>query len=387
MKRTVEFSRFVFIVCLCVTFSQTIYVYGIDIQDTIVDVEPYDTFAYPEFDAVASYLAGVLPEDSVLAMRSEFNTEVWQDFSRQFCPKWESFENENLSVITEWSSSHLTYTDSLFYPFSGPDFNYFNSFFPEAKHSVLLALEDVGVPPNISEMSELTCQKLLQEVEHSLYYNLKCSFFRTYSMRDELSTELLNGAMPLILLFIKSHGYEVLNVYPVWLNNDVIVADTLGEMYARTTEKSFESAAAFIYRKPSDTVVRELVYMSLDISDVGIANDSLIDFLTNQINQKTVFMKAASYLCHFDEFLVIKDLILQNAQQVITDPSGMPYNCFDENWDVAVHGQYIGPIRLFYSRMQSELVQDCKMNGNENLPFRFGYHGTHWCLINATRKN
>jgi hypothetical protein len=357
------------------------------IVEEVPEIMPYDSFSYPEFDVIASYLSGITPSDSVLSARPEFRSAGWKQFSKRFTAQWNNFKTGELNTVFDWTQENISYTDSIFYPFSGPDFNYLNSFFPDAKFSLMIALEPVGSIPDLSKMDDTKRLALLEAMEKSLYFNLKCSFFRTFSMEDELSSEVLDGTIPLILLFLKSHGYEIVNIYPVEINeNGILRADTADNMFARKTDKSFENAAAFVYRNPADSSLRELVYMSLDLSDKGIEADNLAPFLTNYISGNTVFLKAASYLCHKPPFSKIRDLMLKNATQIISDPSGINFDDYDESWDLSVHGQYVGPIRLFGSRVQDNLKAETKRLGNKNLPFRFGYHYTHWCLIDAKKK-
>jgi len=357
------------------------------IEENRQGIMPYDSFSYPEFDMIASYLAGITPKDSALSSKPEFQSAGWKQFSKRFTAQWNNFETGELNTVFDWTQENISYSDSIFYPFSGPDFNYLNSFFPDAKFSLMIALESVGNIPNLAIMNDAKRLALLEAMEKSLYFNLKCSFFRTFSMEDELSSQLLDGTIPLILLFLKSHGYEILNIYPVAISeNGILNADTADNMFARKTDKHFDNAAAFIYRNPADSSIRELVYMSLDLSDKGIKTDKLEPFLTHYISRNTVFLKAASYLPHKPPFSKIRDLMLENAQQIISDPSGIHFDDYDDNWDLQVHGQYIGPIRLFETRVQDNLKAETKRLGNKNLPFRFGYHYTHWCLIDAKKK-
>ena len=357
------------------------------IVQEVSEIMTYDSFSYPEFDVIATYLSGIAPTDSLAAERLEFQSAGWKQFSKRFTAQWNNFKTEELGKVFDWTQENIEYKDSIFYPFSGPDFNYLNSFFPDTKFSLMIALEAVGSIPDLSKMDDSTRLALLEAMEKSLYFNLKCSFFRTYSMKDELSAELLDGTIPLILLFLKSHGYEIVNIYPVAINDDgILQADTTGNMFAHKTHKNFDNAAAFIYRNPADSSIKELYYMSLDLSDKGIEAGNLAPFLEHYISGNTVFLKAASYLCHKPPFSKIRDLMLEHAAQIISDPSGIPYDDYDEGWDLTVHGQYVGPIRLFSSRTQDNLKAHTRREGNENLPFRFGYHYTNWCLIDAKAK-
>jgi hypothetical protein len=350
-------------------------------------VMPYDTFSFSKYDLTASYLSGVMPEDSMSAGISAFTTSYWKSFSKRFIKQWAAYDSVNLNKIRQWTSENILYTDTVFYPFSGPDFNYLNVFFPDVSYSVMIGLEGVGSVPDYEAMIDDSAKVMLNEVDRSLFFNLKCSFFRTFSMEDELSSNLLDGTIPLILLFLKSHDYEIVNLYPVWINDKgILESDTTGQMYSHNINKDFDYAASFIYRKPGDTVLRELVYMSLDLSDKGIIAGNSEKFLKTYISGNTVFMKAASYLCHRPRFSDVRDIILNNASQIISDPSGINFDDYNSDWDLSVYGTYVGPIALFETRVQDNLITYCKEHNNPNLPFRFGYHPTHWCLIDAHRK-
>jgi hypothetical protein len=357
--------------------------------DTLVvqTIMPYDTFEYKAYDHIASFLAGAELNDSCSDIKNQFETDAWKAFSKEFNKNWKGFENDVLNTVSEWSEQHLNYTDSMFYPFSGPDFNYLNAFFPNTKFSVLIGLEKIGSIPKIKNLDDNKLNEYLNALRNSIRYNLEYSFFRTRGMAEDLNSDLIDGTIPLLLLFMKSHNYEIINVYPVSINSEgLIVADTINEMFKKTTEKQFNNGVAFIYKDTSESDLRQLVYFSLDISDDSINSKKHDRFFTNYISGNTTFLKAASYLCHRETFVIIKNHILNNSKQIITDPSGMPLRDFNNSWALTIHGNYVGPINLFAERLQTDLRDTCKILNNDNLPFRFGYHYTQWCLIYAQKK-
>lgn len=358
-------------------------------NDTVIEktIMPYDTFSYKAYDEIASFLAGKEFIDSCGTHSNLFKTNLWQNFANESSLNWLNFEDEVLTKVSEWSSQNLNYTDTMFYPFSGPDFNYLNTFFPNTKYSVLIGLEKPGSIPDISGLSDTKLNEYLNALRSSIKYNLEYSFFRTKGMAEDLNSELIDGTIPLFLLFMKKHNYEIINVYPVSINDKgLIIADTLNQMFNKTIAKPFDQGVAFIYKDTSENDLRELVYFSLDISNDSIETKKYDKFFTKYIFGNTTFLKAASYLCHRETFTIIKNHILKNSVQIITDPSGIPLRDFNNSWNLAIHGNYVGPINLFAERLQTDLRDTCKILKNENLPFRFGYHYTQWCLIYAQKK-
>jgi hypothetical protein len=111
-----------------------------------------------------------------------------------------------------------------------------------------------------------------------------------------------------------------------------------------------------------------------------------LQFITNYTKNNTVYLKAASYLCFRDTFSKIRNIILDNASQVVTDPSGIPYKYLKSKFDVKLYGEYNGPIKLFAERNQPDLKQAIDSIKPGRLPFKYGYHPTHWCIMVATKR-
>lgn len=146
------------------------------VENEVPSIMPYDTFSYTEFDHIASYLSGIKPADSVVAARPEFQNYAWKEFSKRFTKQWINYETNELKLINQWTNEHIEYNDSIFYPFSGPDFNYLNSFFPDAKFNMMIALESLGSVPNIQNMPNTQRINLLNEMEKAYISILNAVF-------------------------------------------------------------------------------------------------------------------------------------------------------------------------------------------------------------------
>src|SRR6056297_2038648 len=170
----------------------------------------YDTFSFHAYDITASYLAGTALPDSCEGADSRVFNEFWERYADAFDKRWKQYREQEMLLIQSWCRENLNVHDSVFYPFSGPDFNYLNIMFPDAVHSVLIGLEKPGSIPAIQDMQAEKRQLLLEKLNSGMQNNLKLGFFRTLGMKEKLNEELLNGTIPVMMVFLKRHGYELL---------------------------------------------------------------------------------------------------------------------------------------------------------------------------------
>src|SRR3954452_5083765 len=102
----------------------------------------------PTLDDTAHALAG-LPTTGALASISQ--TNEWKGHAAEMDRAWKTKEFFQLGPIGSWMSSHAgEYYRSwgtMYYMFSGPDFLYAYTFFPNASTYILAGLEPVGKVP------------------------------------------------------------------------------------------------------------------------------------------------------------------------------------------------------------------------------------------------
>jgi hypothetical protein len=104
----------------------------------------------PTANDTARFLAGLPPSTSspLVALTKD---PAWLSHARYFDSVFASEETAHLSKIRQFSKEYLTdKQDTMLYMFSGPDFLYATSFFPNASTYVLAGLEPVGMIPNLS---------------------------------------------------------------------------------------------------------------------------------------------------------------------------------------------------------------------------------------------
>ncbi len=85
-------------------------------------------------------------------------------------------------------------------------------------------------------------------------------------------------------------------------------------------------------------------------------------------------LKSASYLMHSGNFSQVRNFVLERAQSVVQDDSGIPLAAFKpDTWNFYPFGNYLGPIAIFPGRNQPRLGELFKRNKAPKLDFGIGY--------------
>src|SRR5262249_41868467 len=94
---------------------------------------------------------------------------AWQQHARYFDTIFAHEISAQLSKVREFSKKYLTdQHDPMLYMFSGPDFLYATSFFPNASTYVLAGLEPVGSVPDLTSLSPSIIDEELRNLELSM---------------------------------------------------------------------------------------------------------------------------------------------------------------------------------------------------------------------------
>jgi hypothetical protein len=159
----------------------------------------------------ARFLAGLPQEGSPLAKlaaRGEFNSHA-----KELDAAWADAEERQLRPIREWSPLGLPEavndTSPLLYVFSGPDFLHAHTFFPNASTYVLAAVEPVGLPPDVTKLSEGELGASLRNLRNTLNASLSFSFFITADMKKDLQATKLTGTLPVLYVFLARCGCHI----------------------------------------------------------------------------------------------------------------------------------------------------------------------------------
>lgn len=339
-------------------------------------------------DDTARFLAGMPPlaDPALLELAAEGG---WQRHAKACDNAWEQLEKRQLSKVRNWSASHIPDAASakgtLFYMFSGPDFLYADTIFPQATTHVFCGIEPVGPVPDLTKLRRDQLGGELQSLRNSIDSVLSFSFFLTKEMKGDLQNHALRGTLPILAIFLARSGKTICDVSFVGLDKDgallPLTEATRGPGITAPGVKITFLAAG------SDTP-RTLYYFSTDISDSGLKTTGFLQFCKSLAPGNSL-VKSASYLMHESYFSSVRSFLLENTVTLVQDDSGIPCSFFPaEQWDLRLFGSYPGPIPLFKNKYQPRLTELYRASSPPPLDFGIGYRHRRGesTLMVATRR-
>jgi len=321
--------------------------------------------AQPEhLDSVARLLAGLPPSHSDHAELAAAKT--WIKHSSTMQKSWAQVRDGQLATMKTWRATQLPKNcpvgDTLFYPFSGPDFLNAYTLFPECDTYVMFGLEAIGVMPNPTAMTAPELAKLLTNVRSAMTNLFARNYFVTSTMKMQLERDQLRGVLPVLMMSMVLAGAEVVGTAPA------PVSDAAGK-------KHNLRGVTIEFRVPGSQRLKRVIYYSLDASDKGLADYPQFLTYLRGLAPTTTLVKSASYLMHITEFRKMRTLVLESSAFLLQDDTGVPYNDLRKrDFDLQVYGTYVVPIPPFEKKFQPELAELYDAGKAKPLPFRFGYH-------------
>jgi hypothetical protein len=341
----------------------------------------------------ARYFGGLppLPESQLDSLDYRPEAKTHQAF---FAKAWEWKEKKLLNPLSQWAKSELAQerqkAQTVFYPFSGPDFMTIHTLYPNAERYILIGLESEGQIPPLEQIKKQLLPATLDNLRVALNDILNYSFFKTNDMRAELNRYQIRGTLPILLAFIARRGNTVLSLEHIQINKEGKVEPSSPET-TQLPEDSVVTGIQIKFRATDSSAVQTLQYFSANINDTYIKKLRGVIAFLKSLKPAYAYLKSASYLMHTEHFSTIRNIILGVSQSLLQDDSGIALRYFDKSqWELIFYGAYTSPIPLFASRYQAELrkIYDRK-EGVRPLPFGIGYQfreGTSNLML-ARKKN
>ncbi|HCT31343.1 MAG TPA: hypothetical protein DIW31_11595 [Bacteroidales bacterium] len=329
---------------------------------------PYDTLV----DNKVAFFSG-MEHGNTECLSSLESTTKWKSHAAKMDSMFHKIESERLEKMRIWADSQLTdhmAPTTVFYPFSGPDFLNANVFFPKAENYIMIALEPIGDLPNLCNMQPKAIDGYLNSVNRSLSDIFMRSYFITMKMLGALNKDSVNGTVPLITLFIKRTGHNIISIKPIGVdpNGKWNYLDSLkGVKVTKGVKIDFVDIDG---DKP-----QSVFYFKTDISNDGLnVNPGFRKYLS-QLPNCYSYLKAASYLMQWKEFSMIRNTIFDKSDCILQDDSGIGYIYFDKTkWDIRLYGKYQKPNKEFGNINEPELAKAYKDSVFRPVPFVLGYN-------------
>jgi hypothetical protein len=189
-------------------------------------------------------------------------------------------------------------------------------------------------------------------------------------MRTTLGASRMNGALPLLYVFLARTGNAIQDV-------SLIKLDAQGITQPENTPSApgMRNAAhgVKIVFAAADGRVRTLYYFGTNIANDGFKVSGFEKFC-DRLGTGDAFLKSASYLLHSPNFSDVRNFLLGHTTQVLQDDTGIPVSYIaPDKWQLRPFGRYTGPIAMFARNYQPKLTQLFRKGRAESLDFGLGY--------------
>jgi hypothetical protein len=315
-------------------------------------------------DETARLLAGLPVTAGPLAPFTQ--SSAWQAHAAALEKAWKTKEFFQLGPIAAWMSAHAGEyygsSSTMYYMFSGPDFLYAYTFFPNANTYILAGLEPVGQVPDLSRMNPDTLGNDLAALRNSMSTLLITHYFVTEEMKANLGRSNLGGTLPILYVFLARLDCTVLDTQHV-------------SSPAEGVRITFSHGG-----RP-----QILYYFKTDLSG---GNSAFLKWCAAR-GPGLSLIKAASYLMHGEEFSGVRNFLLEHSRVIVQDDSGIPLSAFHKGWALEFYGRFIPHGEKFGKYDQQALAEIYKRNPPPpELGFAFGYwwQAERGVLILAKRK-
>jgi hypothetical protein len=342
-----------------------------------------------KFNDIARFIAGLPTEEgSELVKLGE--TPAWKQYAQSVDAQWKNINDRKLPKMLTWAKEELKAVNdqkgTLFYPFSGADFQHAAIFFPEAEETVMIGLEPIGKMPEFEKINQKgSLGAYFNGIRRSLVTIMEYSFFKTNDMAVDFTGRVtydIDGTLPVILLFMARSNHRILFYERVAINQEGKIVKPEDIVLPKGEKNYTYYGTKITYRredKPDE--VKNLYYFGVNLSNDAYMGQGglnqrkdLMKYLESLPIHAT-YLKSASYLMYKDFFSKIREVILNKSKYVLQDDSGMALkNFLNDKWGLTFYGRYAGPISLFANYWQNDMKKAFeKKEQVRPLPFGIGY--------------
>ncbi len=303
---------------------------------------------------------------------------AWKDFAGLTGKAWAEFDSAVLQPMRIWAADELggaaESSGALLCPFGGPDLAPTCALFPGATKTVLMGLEPVGNLPDLSQASADRRHEFFADMEALVSEFFTHGYFITMHMNDVFARGRVDGALPVIGFFLKRAKGSVVDVRRLSPDESGNFKEIPYERLAKRPHRPY--GVRIDYLMPGETALRSVYYFSCDVENKAFQKGSPLFRFFDGLGSMTTFIKAGSYLLHWNNFSTLRDLILDKSSFVLQDDTAVPFRFFkSRGWEVRLFGRYATPVKDFTDVEQKDLREayEAPKGGVKPLPFHFGY--------------
>jgi hypothetical protein len=325
--------------------------------------------------ATAQILAGITPNPLDPALKRLVESDTFNEHQQGMTSSWAQVRGR-IQTMETWRNQEIkipgAQKKTLLYPFSGPDFLNAYTLFPDHGRYVFFSLERPGTLPDLESVTPVQFTKLLQDVRSAFRDIFERNYFITSYMSKQLTSPWIRGTVLVMATMMALMNRRIVRIEPLDLFPELTQAYDLPDAQR---PRVLMRAVRIEFVNPRTSGAQQLYYVTLDATDKAL--EFYPEFLNwaGQHKPSTVLIKSASYLLHDQQFSKTRDMLLDAADVVVQDDTGIPYRFINQTpWHVKLYGRYNRPIRPMRYGYQKDLEAAYSSQQEQApLPFPFGY--------------
>lgn len=278
---------------------------------------------------------------------------------------------------------------TLVYPFGGGDLVSALATFPDATDITTISLEPAGEAAKVFQGGGQNWR--LTKMRKDIGFLLNQAFSRTEDM-DQQIEEQIPGQIIYSLMALRVHGFEPVGLkyfrfgpngeVKYWNKPDLDQQIHLGNTHVWDDME-------LTFRRPGSSELRTHRHIYIDLSDKRFEKDPvLLKFLATK-GRVAAMTKACSYLLWEGGFSTIRKYLLDNADWMISDATGIvPSIARPAGFELETYGNFTAAIMKVPQGPKDEMTALWRSQPKRKLPFRYGYpnHGSGEGQILIMRK-
>jgi len=304
----------------------------------------------------------------------------WATFAKEVTANWALYSQKIADPMSQWALAELPVApDTVFYPFSGPDFVTVHQLFPTAQRYVMVAMQNAERPLDLANLAPDLLEPSLGVLTSAWRHFGDHGFYVTEYLEKYLySTRANIGASTFIVSFLSLQGFEIERVVPIQVGAD----GSLQEISPDTPRwRSVRIQAS----KQGKSIIVD--YLKIDLSNAGLQAAPQNLTLINTLTTNPVLFKAASHLPQNVGFSVIANQVLGRSPLIVQDETGLKYTNLIQSYQVALFGKFVAAHHAFPSYHVDLAKAFAQRDDIKPLNFRFGYFKDgNYALMIASRK-
>ncbi len=334
--------------------------------------------SHAQQDLALTLLAGQSPPNGLPA---HLNTAAWGRYSQAVQKNWKQYRSQIGEPMEAWANQEVpAFTDTVFYPFSGPDFSTVSQLFPKAKRYILVAMQAAERPVNLADLKSEAAGQTLEVLTGAWENYGHDGFFVTEYLDKYLHKNKVRiGASTFLSSFFQLKGLKVNSITPIQIN-------AAGEVEELPAADANWRSVRFRIERAGEPVLVD--YLRIDLSDKGLTSQPQHHQFVRQMSGHPVLLKAASHLPQNSSFSMVAASLTSQAPFIIQDETGIKYGQLKENFGLTLYGKFERAHVAFGSYQRDLAKAFAQGKDIQPLDFRVGYFkGGNYALIVAKRKS